>query len=95
MIRPVEKLREIWSPDREVVEVVQSLDPTSTMDSLRADWLHRICEQKGPQTLVLGHGDTALLNTGTLRFEIVHHQPSPGVPGRRELTLWVEKGEPL
>ena len=91
-VGPVEKLRRLWTPDREVREVMARLEPSSELDSIRADFLHRVIEQRGPVTLDLGYGARPRLNTGTLRWEIVHHEPRPGVPGRREVALWVEKG---
>lgn len=93
-VGPVEKLRRRWSSEREVVETVHALDPATELDSMLRDWLHRICEQHGPQTVKLGVGSDLLPNTGELRFEIVHFEPSPGVAGVREVSLWVEGADP-
>lgn len=90
MASPLERLRRIWAPGHEIEEVVHSLEPATELDSMIRDWLHRICEQNGAQTVVLGVGDALRPNTGVLRFEIVHHQPSPGAAGQREVTVWVE-----
>jgi hypothetical protein len=90
---PLERLRKAWSPGSEIEETVAELDPGSELDSMIRDWLHRVCEQNGPQKVVLGVGGDLRLNTGTLRFEIVHFEPSPGSSGQRELTIWVEDAE--
>lgn len=89
-IAPIEKLRRIWTPQREIEEVVGRLNPQSELDSMIRDFVHRIIEQKGPQTLILGFGSEPVLNTGTLRWEIIHHEMPNGVVGRREVSLWVE-----
>lgn len=89
-MNPIEKLRRIWSPGREVEEVILALDPQTELDSTLRDYLHRTIEQHGPRTLLLGAGDIPKLNTGTLRWEVVHHEPTPGSAGRREVSLWVE-----
>lgn len=86
---PLERLRRVWSPDREILEVVQRLEPQTELDSQVRDFLHRIVQQRGPVTLVLEDRGGPVLNTGTLRWEIVHHEPQPGVAGRREVSLWV------
>jgi NADPH-dependent glutamate synthase beta subunit-like oxidoreductase len=90
---PLEKLRRVWTPDREILEVIAALDPRTELDSMLRDWLHRVIEQTGPKTVVLGIGETRVVNTGTLRWEVVHHEPTPGIPGRREVTLWIEGAE--
>lgn len=81
----VERLRRIWTPRREVEELFARLDPGSELDSMLRDFLHRALQQCGPVTLGLDEP-----NRGTLRWEIVHHEPVPGQVGRREVSLWVE-----
>ena len=90
MTAVVEKLRRIWTPDSEVEEVVAELSPQTQMDSLIRDWLHRVCEQNGPQTVLLGMGEDLLPTTGMLNFSIVTYEPRPGKSGQREVTIWVE-----
>lgn len=85
MSQPVEKLRRIWTPEREIEEISASLDPGTTLDSIVRDLLHRTIQQKGPVTLNLD-----ALNAGTLRWEVVTHEPSPGLRGRTEVSIWVE-----
>jgi hypothetical protein len=85
-ISPVEKLRRIWTPGREVEELVARLEPQSELDSMIRHLLHAICQQKGSMTINLDD-----FNIGTLRWEVIHHEPSPGVVGRREVTIWVEQ----
>lgn len=89
MNHPVETLREIWTPEREVEELVHKLDPQTELDSQIRDYLHRAVQQVGPMTLLLAVGDQPVFNTGQLRFEIIEHQPRPGVRGRREVSLWI------
>jgi hypothetical protein len=89
-VDPIESLRKVWSPDKEIAEVVAELDPRTELDSMLRDWLHRVIEQTGPKTLLLGINDKPVFNTGTLRWEIVHHEPMPGNAGIREVTIWVE-----
>lgn len=87
---PLERLRRIWTPGREIEEVVARLEPATELDSMIRDFLHRVCEQKGSQTLLLEQGGKPVLNTGTLRWEIVHHAPTEQSIGHREITIWVE-----
>lgn len=92
MTSPVEKLRRIWSPDKEVIERFESLDPATELDSIIRDYLHRTIEQRGAVTLILAdeYGNF-IPNTGKLRWETVNHEPTPGKIGRREVTIWVEQ----
>jgi hypothetical protein len=88
---PVEKLRKIWTPGQEIQELVHELDPGTELDDMLRDWLHRMLQMNGAVTLPLSDDlGRPILNTGTLRWEIVHYSPRPGVAGRREVTLWVE-----
>lgn len=84
-LHPVERLRKIWTPGREIEEIVANLEPQTELDSMLRDWIMRILIQKGPMTL-----DLDKLNTGTMRWEIIHHEITPGVVGRREVSLWME-----
>jgi hypothetical protein len=83
-ISPVEKLRRIWTPEREIDEIFSKLDPGTELDSMIRDLLHRTIQQKGPVTLSLDPP-----NTGTLRWEIIHYEPH-GLVGHREISIWVE-----
>lgn len=82
----LERLRQIWTPDSDVEEIVRDLDPQTELDSMIRDLLCRIICQKGPMTLDYS-GDNP---PGNLRWEIVHHEPRPGIVGRREISIWVE-----
>ena len=90
MKHPVERLRRIWTPGREIVEVVHALDPQTELDSMLRDFLHRALQQKGPVTLLLEFEGQTIPNTGTLCWETVHFEPTPGTPGHREVSLWIE-----
>lgn len=85
-IAPIEKLRRIWTPGREIEELVHKLDPATELDSMIRDFLHRAVQQAGPVTLNLD-----VPNTGNLRFEIIHFESMPGVVQHREVSLWVEE----
>lgn len=87
---PLERLRRIWSPNKEIVELVQALEPQTELDSMIRDILHRTIQQRGPVTLVLHDGTNPVMNVGTLRWEVVHHEPMQGTMGRREISCWVE-----
>lgn len=84
-LKPLEKLRTIWTPGREIEELVHSLEPGTELDSMIRDYLHRTIQQRGPVTLSLD-----VPNQGTLRWEIIHYEPTPGTTGRREISIWVE-----
>lgn len=86
LTHPIEKLRRIWTPEREVEEVFTNLDPQTRLDSMIRDLLHRTVQQRGPVTL-----DLDALNVGTLRWEIITHEPSPGIAGRSEVSIWIER----
>jgi hypothetical protein len=66
-------------------ELFADLSPGSELDSLLRDFLFKVVQQRGPITL-----DMDRENRGTLRWEIVSHEPMPGMPGRREVSLWIE-----
>lgn len=85
MTQVVERLRAIWTPRSEVAELFADLDPQTEVDSMIRHFLHATIQQTGPRTLSLDD-----LNVGTLRWEVVHHEPRPGSTGRREVTLWIE-----
>ena len=89
-MRAVERLRQIWTPQSEVAELFADLDPRTELDSMIRDFLHRTIQTNGPTTLLLEIEGQPVLNTGTLRWEVIHYEPSPGIPGRREVSLWVE-----
>lgn len=91
-INPIEKLRQIWTPGREIEEVILSLEPQSELDSMIRHFLHAIIQQKGPQTINLGSAENPVLNTGTLRWETIHGPGSEDAPmlRRRQVSLWIE-----
>jgi hypothetical protein len=89
-ISPIEKLRRIWTPGREIEELVHNLEPQTELDSMIRHFLHAICQQHGPQRVRLGSEMQPELNFGTLRWEIIHG-PGPVEEMReREVTIWIE-----
>jgi predicted P-loop ATPase len=91
-ISPIEKLRQIWTPGREIEEFIHRLDPQRELDSMVRHILHAIVQQQGPHTIDLGSEIDPVKNHGTLRWEIVHGPGPEDMPEwrRRELTIWVE-----
>jgi hypothetical protein len=81
---PVEKLREVWTPEREIEELTANLEPQTELDSQIRDYFMRIVRQHGSIRLFLDQP-----NTGNIRWEIVATDPRNG-PIRREVTIWWE-----
>lgn len=94
-ISPVEKLRRIWTPGREIEEVVANLDPQTQLDNIIRDTLYAICQQHGPQRITLGSELSPFVIKGVLRWEIVHGPGPEHLPElrHREMTVWVEDGD--
>jgi hypothetical protein len=92
-VAPLEKLRRIWSPGREIEEVVANLEPSTYLDSQIRQALHLVIQQKGPQTIDIGSEIDPSLCEGTLRWEMVHGPGPDEAPElrRRQLAIWVEK----
>lgn len=89
MSEAVEALREIWTPDKEVVEVSLDTTPQTELDSMIRHILHAVCQQHGSQEIDLGSQLHPVLNTGQLRIEKVVG-PGPRAEVRRQqLTVWV------
>lgn len=90
MSEPVEKLRTIWTPDKEVEELFADLSPATELDSLMRFFVSAIVEKLGSVKIELGSEAMPRTLTGTIRWEIVH---GPGPEDRpdlrpRELTIW-------
>lgn len=85
-VHPVERLRQIWTPNDELSELSMDLEPQSQLDSIIRDLFHRTILQGGPVTVSMD-----IPNTGMMRWEIVAHQPTPGVIGRTEASIWVQE----
>ena len=92
MTHPVEKLRRVWTPGREVEEVVARLGPQTQLDSMVRDLLHRTIQQYGPVMLDFGSDTDPVVNTGTLRIEIIHGPGQDELPAlrRRQASVWIE-----
>ena len=89
-IDPIERLRRIWTPGREVEEITHALNPQTELDSMVRDILHKIVQGEGVKTIDLGSEIDPNLNTGVLRWEVFHGPgPTPELR-RRTLTIWVE-----
>lgn len=82
MTDSVERLRRIWTPEREIEELFADLSPSTALDSQLRDFLCRIVDQAPGRSVKINlTGDVRPFN---LRWEIVHSG------GYRECTLWAE-----
>lgn len=88
-ISPIEKLRRIWTPGREVEEIVAQLEPQTELDSMIRDLLHRVVQQHGPFTVNFGNEVEPVFNEGTLRWEVIHG-PGPDHLRSRQASIWIE-----
>lgn len=91
-IHPVEKLRRIWTPGREVEEVIARLEPQTELDSMVRHILHAVIQQHGSCRIDLGSEVQPNLNEGTLRWEIIHGPGPDEMPEirKREISIWIE-----
>jgi len=63
---PVERLRRIWTPEREIYERFDSLEPSTELDSIIRELLSRTIQQLGSIQL-----DASQPATGFIRWEKV------------------------
>lgn len=82
-LSPVERLRRIWTPEREIDEIFSDLSPASALDSQIREWFSRIIDAESTVTIDL----TEPVPPFNIRWNIVHHEDS----GRREVTIWKEQ----
>ena len=71
----------------EVEELSTDLAPQTPLDSMIRDMFFRIIHQHHNGSVRISLEGK---NTGTLRWEIVHHELMPGKPGGAEVTIWIE-----
>jgi hypothetical protein len=83
--QPFEKLRRIWTPDREIEEFKANLNPGSALDSEIRDYFCRIVADQGVVNLDI---TDPLDPSDDIRWEIVHTPE-----GRRLISIWYIKGE--
>jgi hypothetical protein len=81
MRNPIEALRQIWTPEREVDELFAVLAPGSALDSEIRDYFSRMVERFGTITLDI----TDPVPPFEIRWEVVHTQPPNS---RRMVTIW-------
>lgn len=82
MIRnPVEALRRIWTPEREIEQLFSDLSPGTALDSQIRDYFCRIVDHAG--TIELDLTDPVPLFD--VRWEVVH---TPPPNARRKITIW-------
>jgi hypothetical protein len=87
---PIERLRQLWTPDNELAEMFADLSPGTELDSMLRDWLHKIVARERSITLNLGSEMIPVVNTGTIRFEIVHGPGDRPELRSRQVTIWHE-----
>lgn len=80
-IHPVEALRRIWTPQREIEELFTDLAPGTALDSQIRDFFCRIVDKQGTITLDI----TDPVPEFQLRWEIIHTMPPNA---RRKVTIW-------
>jgi len=76
--QPVERLRRIWTPEREVYELTGNLDPGSTVDSVIRELFSRMVKQVGSMQI-----DVTDPVDGFIRWEIVRAGPR-----QRVVSVW-------
>lgn len=80
-VTPVERLRRIWTPRREIDEIFSDLSPATALDSLIREWFSRIVDAEGTLTIDL----TDPVPEFMMNYNIVHNGD------RREVTIWKEQ----
>jgi len=78
---PVERLRRIWTPDKELYERADSLDPGTELDSQIRELFSRIVERVGSIEL-----DVTDPVRGYIRWEKIS-----GPDGRSYVTVWYQE----
>jgi hypothetical protein len=68
--QPVERLRRIWTPEREVYEIIDKIDPGSAVDSVIRELFSRMVKQVGAIQL-----DVTDPVDGFIRWEVVRAGP--------------------
>jgi len=81
LLHPVEALRRIWTPEREIDEIFSDLSPGSALDSQIREFFTRIVDQYGTISLDL----TDPVPEFDIRWEVVHTTPPNA---RRKVTIW-------
>lgn len=81
LLHPVEALRRIWTPQREVEEFFADLSPQSALDSEIRDYFSRIIDKYGSITLDV----TEPTREFGIRWNVVHTKPPNA---RRLVTIW-------
>lgn len=79
----VEKLRRIWTPDREVEELFADLSPQSALDSEIRDYFSRIMFLHKQITLDISDPVPEF----NIRWNVIH---TPPPNPRRQVSIWIE-----
>jgi len=87
MIHPVEKLRRIWTPEREIEQLFSDLSPGTALDAEIRDYFVRIIDKYGSIELDL----TEPVPEFNVNWNVVHTLPPNS---RRKVTIWKESSDP-
>ena len=79
--KPLEKLRRIWTPEREIDQIFSDLSPQTALDSEIRDYFSRLIDRLGTVTLDV----TDPVPEFDIRWEVIN-TPPPG--SRRKVTIW-------
>jgi len=78
---PVERLRRIWTPEREIEEVFSDLSPGTALDSEIRDYFCRIIDKYGSIELDITDPPAQFM----VNWSVIH---TPPPNSRRKVTIW-------
>ena len=84
MRNPIEALRKVWTPEREIDQLFSDLSPQTALDSEIRDYFSRMILKYGTVTLDITHPVPQF----NIRWEVIHTQPPNA---RRQVTIWREQ----
>jgi len=82
-LHPVEALRRIWTPEREIDQLFSDLSPGSALDSEIRDYFCRIIDKYGSIELDI----TDPVPPFMVNWNVIHTEPPYS---RRMVTIWKE-----
>lgn len=82
MKNPIEALRRVWTPEREVEQLFSDLSPGTALDSEIRDYFSRMMLMQGTVTIDI----TDPVPPFDIRWEVIH---TPPPNARRQVTIWI------
>lgn len=82
LLSPVERLRRIWTPDREILERVENLEPQTEVDSIVRELFSRMVKEQRHVTLSRREPVD-----GEIRWEFINREIAPGIY-EPEVSVW-------